>query len=389
MTKQRPSNAVKPARPVKPAGLGSNMVIFWAGIFVLLCAFIWIFNAILLPFVLGAGIAYLLNPLVNRLARNKISRTISALLILAIFFISIGTLLALLLPVAYRELLALAAAVPDYIASLQKLAAPYSEWILARATGVDQESLESAIQDHIGTALTMTGDMLTRIATGGRALIGLLGVLIITPIVAFFMMKEWPAMTGWIDRLLPRAYYDTVRGLMTQIDTKISGFVRGQLSIVALLGLAYIVALSLAGLNFAILIGLIAGFLSIIPLIGSTVGLILSVAVAWFQAGEWGYVALIGGIFITGQVLETNIITPRILGKTIGMHPLWVLFALLAGGSLFGIVGMLVAVPVAAAIGVLLVFAIERYKDSPYYDPDTADTDPDTKQAPQPAKDEA
>jgi predicted PurR-regulated permease PerM len=161
--------------------------------------------------------------------------------------------------------------------------------------------------------------------------------------------------------------------LLKEIDQKLSGFVRGQISVAVMLGIGYALALSIAGLKYGFLIGLGAGFLSVIPMVGSAVGLVVSVAVAWFQSGDMIFVLIIAGIFIAGQIIEGNFLTPKLVGDSVGLHPLWVFFALLAGGSLLGILGMFLAVPLAAVIGVLLSYAIYRYKQSPYYkDPDIA-----------------
>ncbi len=191
--------------------------------------------------------------------------------------------------------------------------------------------------------------------------------MIISLVVAYFMMAEWPAVTKWVRDLMPRHSEETIMGLLRQIDTKISGFVRGQISVAVVLGVSYAVMLTLAGLKYGFLIGLMSGLISVIPMVGSAVGLVVSVAVAWFQAGDIMFVLLIAGIFLGGQVIEGNFLTPKLVGDSVGLHPLWVFFALLAGGSLLGILGMFLSVPVTAVVGVLLSFAIQRYKESPYY----------------------
>lgn len=170
-------------------------------------------------------------------------------------------------------------------------------------------------------------------------------------------------------------------GLMKQIDEKLSGFVRGQITVAVVLGVAYAVMLTLAGLKYGFLIGLMSGLLSVIPMVGSAVGLVVSVAVAWFQAGEPTFVLLIAGIFIGGQVIEGNFLTPKLVGDSVGLHPLWVFFALLAGGSLLGILGMFLAVPVAAVIGVLLAFVLQKYKQSAYYQEAVVESPPEKKKA--------
>ncbi len=341
--------------------------LFWGGAFALFIAFVWIFGAILLPFVLGLAIAYLLDPLVNVIGRYNVPRWIAALIILGLFFVFVIAALMLAAPPLYREVSALAEAMPGYIEQLAAMMTPYSGWLQDQLNNGNSADLQKALQDNIGKALGVGMSVLAGLASGGQAIAGFLSVTVLTPIVAFFMMKEWPVMKDWIDSLLPRHSYQTIKDLLAQIDTKLSGFVRGQLSVAFVLAVAYALALSLAGLKFGFLIGVMAGVLSIIPLVGSTVGLLTAVLVAWFQTGEWGYVGLIACIFLVGQFIEGNFLTPKLLGKSVGLHPLWILFALLAGGSLFGILGMLLAVPVVAVIGVLAAFTIAEYRKSPYY----------------------
>ena len=166
---------------------------------------------------------------------------------------------------------------------------------------------------------------------------------------------------------MPRHSEGVIMGLLKQIDQKLSGFVRGQITVAVFLGVSYAIALSIAGLKYGILIGLTSGLLSVIPMVGSAIGLVVSVGVAWFQTGEISFVVIIAAIFIVGQLIEGNFLTPKLVGESVGMHPLWVFFALLAGGSLLGILGMFLAVPVAAVVGVLLSFALKKYKSSAYY----------------------
>lgn len=344
-----------------------NHFIFWSLTFVFFLVFVWLFSGMLLPFVLGLAIAYLLNPLVEYLGRYRVPRWIAALAILGLFLIFVLVVLGLIAPPLYREASELANALPAYAEKFSEVLTPYVSLMQEKFGAGDLSSYQQALQNNIGKALNIGVSVLGGLASGGQAFAGFLSVSLLTPIVAFFMMKEWAAMTKWIDNLLPRGSYDTIKDLLKQIDSKLAGFVRGQMSIALLLAIVYALALSIAGLKFGFLIGLMAGIVSIIPLVGSTIGLLVSVIVAWFQAGEWSYVALIAGIFLAGQFIEGNFLSPKILGSSVGLHPLWILFALLAGGSLFGIVGMLLAVPVAAVIGVLLGFAISKYKDSPFY----------------------
>ena len=344
-----------------------NHVLFWAAAFLVFLALTWLFKSVMLPFVLGAAVAYLLDPLAEKLARRGVSRTIAALLVLAVFFVFVVAVLALVLPFAYREAVQFIDAVPSYVEKIGALAAPYTGWLHDRFGNGDPAAFENALKNNISSAFKVGGSVLAGLAVGGQALAGFLSVMILTPLTAFFMIREWPQITGWIDNQIPRKNYKIIKNLLAQINAKVAGFVRGQLSIAFVLALIYAVALLLAGLNFGFLIGLMAGLLSIVPLVGSTVGLLVSIGMAWLQSGEWGYVGIIAAIFIVGQFVEGNILTPRLLGKSVGMHPLWILFVLMAGGSAFGIVGMLLAVPVAASLGVLVGFAFEQYRQSDYY----------------------
>lgn len=340
---------------------------FWLFASVAFLGIVWVLGDVLLPFIVGMTIAYLLGPWVGKMIRAGVPRAMAALLILVGFFIVLTAVLALTLPFAYREAVQLATNLPDYTARAQEYLNPYIGWIQERFPAQDMTAYQETLKNNVGKIFTVGGTVLGSVITGGQAVVSVATFLVLAPIVAFFMMAEWVRITRWIDDMIPRPSYAVIRSLLTQIDKKLSGFIRGQVTVSAFLAVIYAVALSLAGLKFGFLIGLMAGILSIIPLVGSSVGLIAAVAVAWFQSGEWGYVGIVAAIFLTGQFLEGNVITPRIMGKSVGLHPVWILFALLAGGSLFGIVGMLLAVPVAAVIGVLGTFAIQRYKDSVYY----------------------
>lgn len=329
---------------------------------------IWVLGDVLPPFICGMAIAYLLGPLVKRITRFGVRRKWAALIILLTFFVILAAILALIIPFAYRQAVQLATDLPLYADHLQARIVPYIQWLQEEFNTGDLSGYQTAIHDNVGKVFQFSGTLLAGIIGGGQVVIGFFSFLIITPIVAYFMMRQWTVITKWIDDMIPRRNYDVIRNLLTHMDIKVSGFVRGQLLISFFLGITYAIVLTIAGLQFGFLIGLLSGLLSIIPLVGSTVGLVVSLVVAWFQSGDIGYVGIIAAIFFAGQFLEGNVITPKIMGDSVGLHPVWILFALLAGGALFGLTGMFLAVPVAAVIGVLLAFAIQQYKASPYYD---------------------
>ncbi|MEM6780659.1 MAG: AI-2E family transporter [Pseudomonadota bacterium] len=341
---------------------------FWGGAFALLIAFLWVFKGVLTPFILGIAIAYLLEPLVHVLHKIGIKRWLASLLMLVLFFTILSLVIIFIVPPVYRELTELIRKIPDYADAVIAFASPHLEMLQAKLglNGMDQ--FQGFLKNNAGKIFQAGTGVLAGLASGGQIFMSFMALVLLTPIVAFFMMREWPKATAFVEGLYPERYADTIKDLLTKIDTKIAGFVRGQLMVALVLGIVYAVVLSIAGLNYGFLIGIAAGVAGIIPLVGSTLGLIVSVVVAWLQTGgDLGFVGLIAGIFIVGQVLEGNVLTPKLIGDSVGLHPLWIIFALMAGGSLFGIAGMLLAVPITASIGVLIGYAIEQYKGSKLY----------------------
>lgn len=346
-----------------------NLMLFWAACAAVLLGFVWLFDAVLLPFIVGIIIAYLLNPLVVALGKYNLSRTLATLLILTLFVLVCIGFFLLVIPPLYQQLLQLADAAPGYVDALWARLEPYFASMQNQVSTEEiNQNLREVLRNNVSNAFNLSSSLLGGLLSGGMALVSLFSLLVITPLVAFFMMIEWPALVKWSEDLMPRGSLDQTRQLFKEIDRKIAGFIRGQLLVAIALAILYALALTIAGLQFGFLIGLGAGVLSIIPLFGSIVGLLVSVGVAWFQSGELVYTLVIAGIFIVGQILEGNVITPKLVGKSVGLHPLWILFSLLAGGALLGVVGMMLAVPLAATVGVLSRFAIEQYKASSYYD---------------------
>ncbi len=350
--------------------------IFWTAALILFIGLLILFKDVLLPFVLGATIAYLLNPLVEKITKKTLKRRTAVLLILGAFTIVVAILLALTVPLLIREASDFIEAAPGYADRLWAIVEPRLD-LLRIKMGVGEnteikEQLQTAVQDNLGKTLgagkSVMGSVLAGVAVTSQAVMGFIGALFLMPIVAFFMMKDWPSITAWVYGLVPRHLEATVRELLAKIDVKIAGFIRGQVMVCFILGGMYAIALSIAGLNYGFVIGLATGLLSIIPYVGSAIGLITSVTVAGLQS-DWDlvYVGIIAGIFFVGQFIEGNFITPKLIGESVGLHPLWIIFALLAGGSLLGLLGMVLAVPVAAIISVLVAFAIEQYRHSRYY----------------------
>lgn len=344
-----------------------RQILFWSITFAAFLGLVLLFNAVLLPFVLGMVIAYLLNPLVNWFAKVKLGRRPAALIILTVFFALFAGLLALVAPVIYRELSELMKEIPNYIERLKSLLEPVTERVEDFIGQQDKEEVQALVTDHAATAVAALGSVAGGLVYGGQMMLHFISLIVITPIVAYFMMKEWPRIVAWIENILPRPSKNTILSLLDQIDRKLSGFIRGQVTVAFMLGLAYALGLSIVGLKYGFLIGILAGLLSIIPMVGSVTGFIVGVAVAWFQTYSWEFPLVVASIFIIGQIIEGNILTPKIVGDRVGLHPLWIFFALMAGASLFGFLGMLLAVPVAAVASVIISFMIREYKFSPFF----------------------
>lgn len=352
--------SVKPLKPI-------THLIFWGAACVVFVLMIILFKAVLLPFVLGIAVAYLLNPVVNALGKYGLSRAPAAMLILGTFLVVILIFVGTVSPIVYRELVQLAQDLPQYIEKFWNLMTPVTALIEQYIGGANGDTLQNLLKQNSSSAVTAANFIVTKIAQGGQAILDVLSVALFMPVVAYFMMKEWPSILEWVRGLMPRHSEGTIMDLLRKIDQKLSGFVRGQISVSVILGIGYAVALSIAGLKYGFLIGFGSGVLSIIPMVGSAVGLIAGVAVAWFQTGDWTFVGIVVGIFALGQFIEGNFLTPKLVGDSVGLHPLWIFFALLAGGSLLGLLGMFLAVPVAAVVGVLVSFTIQKYKESAYY----------------------
>jgi predicted PurR-regulated permease PerM len=336
----------------------------WWGIgFAAFILLLWFLSDAILPFVLGAALAYLTDPLADRLERVGLSR------ILATVVITVGALglavlaLTLIIPTLIHQVQNVIADVPAYVESFRELIATHLPRLFD-----DEAALSSTMEKLRARADEWSVSVLQGLWSGGLAVIDFVALVVITPVVAFYLLYDWDHLIAGIDENLPRQHRDTIHGLMRELDRVLAGFVRGQLSVCAILGAFYAVALSLIGLQFGLLIGAFAGLVSFIPFVGSILGGVLSLGVAVAQFwGEPQMIAAVAAVFVAGQVVEGNFLTPKLVGGQVGLHPVWLMFALSAFGSLFGFVGLLVAVPAAAGIGVLSRFLFEEYKRGRLY----------------------
>ncbi len=346
---------------------------FWITVGVVFVLALWLFRGVLLPFVAGMAIAYFLDPLADRLERLGTPRWVAALAVLCGFGLTAIVAMLLLWPLLQAQITSLITALPGYVDKLRGLVEPYIRQVALSFDMRDQERIGQIVSEYGGRAAQWATQVIGTVLTGGMALVEVLSVLLITPVVAYYMLRDWDRMTASIDRLLPRNGAEVIRGELRQIDTTLAGFLRGQASVCLALAIFYALGLTIAGLNYALVIGLLAGLISFIPYVGTIVGFVAAVGVALLQFDEWSRIGLVVGVFVVGQFLEGNFLTPKLVGDRVGLHPAWIMFALMAGGSLFGFLGVLLAVPVAAVIGVITRFAVGQYLRSRFY----ADAAPD------------
>ncbi|WP_417407757.1 AI-2E family transporter [Hoeflea sp.] len=344
-----------------------RQIFFWLLALAVAIGFLMVFRSILLPFIAGMALAYFLDPVADWFERRGFSRLMATLAILITFIALFAVSLVVVIPILVTQAADLGGRIPGYITQLQTLLMSESSllpgWI-SDQLGQIKDSFAALLKEGAG----LVGTIFQQIWNSGMALLDIAALFVVTPVVAFYLLLDWDNMVAKVDNWVPRDHVGTVRHLAKQIDATIAGFVRGQGSVCIILGLIYAVGLSLVGLNFGLLIGLFAGLISFIPYVGSMVGLVLALVVAIVQF--WPDFVMIGAViavFALGQFFEGNILQPRLVGKSVGLHPVWLMFALFAFGALFGFVGMLIAVPAAASVGVLVRFAISRYLDSDLY----------------------
>lgn len=342
---------------------------FWVIGAVVVAALLWLLRDVLTPFAAGLVLAYLLDPLADRLERWRLGRLGATLVILVLFVAVLVTALIVIGPLLAGQVSSFIERAPSYVTRLQRLMIEQGGPLLQRIGGERVlEDLQQSLGDQVGAGLRWFTAFLASLWTGSQALLGILSLLVVTPVVVFYLLLDWDRMVAKVDGWVPVTQRTTVRQLAREIDGAISGFIRGQTLVCVILGIMYATGLFLVGLNFGVLIGLTAGLISFVPYVGSILGLVVALGVAFAQFWpDWTMVGLVLLVFAVGQFIEGNILSPKLVGETVGLHPVWVMFALLAGGSLFGFLGLLLAVPVAAAIGVLLRFAMRQYLESPLH----------------------
>lgn len=365
--------AVKRAREINNGGSLTRAqtlhIISWIVVVVLLGWFLHAVSVILLPFILGGIMAYLFDPLADRLEKSM-KRSLATVIITLGFFSILVALLSWLGPLLYEQLGQLIAKVPYLMREIEILVReegqPAFDTLNKLSNGAT-DSLPANAGDVIERGFALGGQMLLGVLASGGALLNVLSMLLITPIVSFYLLRDWDHGVAKLNKLLPLAYAPTIRALARDINRTLAGYLRGQLYVILILATFYVITLSLIGLKFSLVIGVLAGFLVIVPYIGTLVSTALGLIVAYSQYDLDTLFWVTAGIFGVGQVLESQILTPIIIGDRVGLHPLWLLFGMLAGGVLLGFIGVLLAVPITAVISVLVKFVIGLYLDSSLY----------------------
>jgi predicted PurR-regulated permease PerM len=349
----------------------NKKVWFWLGIGLAFCLFIYSISSILLPFVLGMLIAYFLDPAADWLETKKFSRTAATATLIIGFFATLLLGLLALSPVLYDQFMGLMRSLPGYIEDAQRFVGPQLDRVLTTITTPENAGdAKEAAAKASGTLFDVAQNFVKGLFASGMALVNMVALLTLTPVVAFYLLRDYDHIVAEADRLLPRDNAATIREQVRLIDDTISGYLRGQVNVCLLLALFYAIGLSLAGLKYGIIVGLISGLIAFIPYVGALLGFVVAILIAIFQFDELLQIAIVAGIYGLGQFIEGNILVPKLVGEKVGLHPAWVIFGMLAGGALLGFVGVLLAVPITAIIGVLARFAVLRYRQSTMYQGD-------------------
>jgi predicted PurR-regulated permease PerM len=343
---------------------GLRLALIGAALLSVLVFALLLVREILLPFLVGMAAAYLLDPVADRLERLGLSRTLATTVITIAFFLSLLAFLFLLLPPLAAQAGELARDLPLYLEQLRARLVPL---LLDLDLPLDL-SARGLLERYAGQAIEVVAAAIAGLLVSGVALLNLVALIFVTPVVTFYLLRDWDRMVARVQDNIPRRALPAILRLAREIDEVLAGFIRGQGLVCLFLALFYGVGLWLVGLRYGLIIGLLTGVFSFIPYIGMALGGAVGLAVAAFQFQSLGPVLLVLGVFALGQFIEGNLISPRLVGARIRLHPVWMIFAALAGAALLGLIGTFIAVPVAAVLGVLLRFALERWRQSPLYD---------------------
>ena len=341
---------------------------FWVTALIALILILWTLQNILLPFIAGFVLAYFLDPVADRLEKLGLPRVAATFVILGTAILMVVLVLILIVPVVADQLVKLIADLPTLIKSVVQRfndQAPQRLKDIVSNSGTD---LQGQLNDYAGKAAGWIATFLASLWTGGRALISVISLMVITPIVAFYLLADWDHLVSKVDSWLPRDHVEELRAIARDIDSAMAGFIRGQGTVCLVLGIFYATGLTIVGLKSGMAIGFAAGFLSFIPYVGALIGGIMAIGVGLVQFWpDETRVLLVGAVFLLGQIVEGNFLSPKLVGGSIGLHPVWMMFSLLAFSYVFGFLGLLLAVPLAAATGVFVRYGLRRYLHSKFF----------------------
>ena len=364
---RRPWFATAPTHLAGQATRGQRVALV-VGLLVVAWLALQLFASVLAPFVAAAGIAYVLDPPTTRLTRLGLNRGVAALLMLVALLAAVLLFALLLYPLILAQIGLLLTRIPQYVQLLQRWASTMLTDLQQNfGSDVVNDKLRDLVSSQAGNMLSVIASSLTSVTSAGFAIFNVLTLAVVTPVVGFYLLRDWPRVIGMVDLWLPHRYADVIRAQAREVDRILSAWVRGQALCCLILALYYASALTLAGLDLGLIVGIAAGALSFIPYVGSITGGITALGLAMAQFPHWRGVIVVGGVLVLGQILEGYVIYPRFLGDRVELPAVWVIFALFAGGAAFGFLGVMLAVPVAATIGVLCRFWLRRYLASPLY----------------------
>lgn len=350
-----------------PAGADKRKSWLWLGALAATLWLVWLLSPMLTPFLLGAILAYIFDPTVQWLERHRLPRALSVMLVIVLLGVAIALLVLTLVPLINKEVRLIAERLPDYLRMANEQAVPWLNRQLGLDLSLDLSGLGTLVTDNMEGAKDLAGKVLASLRVGGLAVLGVLINLVLIPVVMFFLMRDWDTLIAHVDVLIPRPWHDRIRRLMGEVDHVMAEFLRGQLSVMALLAIYYSLALWLAGLEFFLPVGLLTGLLIFIPYVGFGTGFVLALLTAALQLQGWGIVVAVLVVYGVGNLLESFLLTPLLVGERIGLHPLAVIFSLLAFAQLFGFVGILMALPASAALLVGLREVRAGYLQSQVY----------------------
>jgi predicted PurR-regulated permease PerM len=340
-----------------------QQVTYWGIATVALLVVLYVMGDVILPFIVGGAVAYFLDPVADRLERMGLGRALATVLIFIVLILVVVLASLIVIPTLIQQATDLVQSAPRIVEQLRTFLAERFPSVM-----VEDSALRNSLVAIGDTIQSRGAELLQGVLSSAAGVVNILVFLVVVPVVAFYLLLDWDRMIERIDDLLPRDHAPIIRDLAGQIDRTLASFVRGQGTVCLILGTFYAVALMVIGLQFGLVVGLVAGLLTFIPYVGALVGGLLSIGLALFQFwGEWWAIIAVAAVFQAGQLVEGNILTPKLVGSSVGLHPVWLIFALSAFGAMFGFVGMLVAVPVAAVIGVLVRYALERYREGLLY----------------------